>query len=127
VLDVKGGRRGRRDLFSVAASRYPDQHEEGETRFTAGRIERRPRLWIYRSAWAFAKDETFVCDEELTWATAEPPWPFAGSATFLRGAQGPTWTGSLSVELPGAGTVPLAGDDYTGRLYWGKPEQAPGY
>jgi len=127
VLDAKSGRDGKRDLLSIAASRYPDKGEEGGTRFTAARLERRPRMRIYRFAWAFGTDKTFVCDDELTWATVEPPSPFAGSATFLRGAQGASWAGSLSVELPGVGTVPLAGEGYTARFYWGQPEQSPGY
>lgn len=127
MLEVKRGQRGRRTVFEAAASRYPDEGEEGLTRFVAVRFERRPSMWVGRFAWAFGKDGTFICDSGLTRATVEPPPPFAGSAGFLRGVPGPTWSGSLSVDLPGLGSTPLAGDGYTARFYWGEPEQAPGY
>ena len=126
MLEAKEGQRGRRTLFEVAASRHPDEGEEGETRFLAARIERRPTMRVYRFAYAFGDETTFLCDEELTWATVEPPRPFSGSASFSRSAQS-TWIGSLGVELPGVGIVPLTGDEYAARLYWGEPEQSPGY
>ncbi|HEY5709236.1 MAG TPA: hypothetical protein VIS51_07550 [Solirubrobacterales bacterium] len=127
VLEAEEGQRGRRTLFEVAADRYPDEGEQGGTRFLAARFERRPTMRIHRFAYAFGNEKTFVCDDELTWATVEPPGPFSGSASFLRSARPKTWIGSLSVELPGAGSVPLTGDDYTARFYWGEPEQRPGY
>jgi hypothetical protein len=44
-------------------------------------------------------------------ATIAPPAPFSGTATFRRDpGQSANWSGDLSVELPGFGTVPLAGD-----------------
>ncbi|MCW2989146.1 MAG: hypothetical protein JWM24_2084 [Solirubrobacterales bacterium] len=47
----------------------------------------------------------------------EPPPPFEGSARFRDPAGGrPTWTGSLSVSLPGAADVALAGPDFAARL-----------
>ncbi len=115
-------------VFEAAASRYPgESDEEGATRFTAGRLERRSGMRISRFGWAFGKDSTFVCDGELIAATTMPPPPFSGRAEFRRSASGPTWAGSLKVELPGIGAVPLTGDAYSARLYWGEPEQAPGY
>jgi hypothetical protein len=50
-------------------------------------------------------------------ATASPPGPFHGSAVFQRNPGGDNaWAGSLSVELPGAGRVNLAGPDFSATL-----------
>jgi hypothetical protein len=50
--------------------------------------------------------------EPLAEAVIEPPAPFSGSATFhLEGPKKASWTGNLAVELPGAGKVPLTGDE----------------
>jgi hypothetical protein len=50
-------------------------------------------------------------------ASVAPPPPFEGSARFQNPAGGhPTWTGSLSVSLPGAPAVTLAGPGFTARL-----------
>jgi hypothetical protein len=39
--------------------------------------------------------------------------PFSGSATYRkRSGVAPTWLGSLAVEIPGEGTLPLAGPDF---------------
>lgn len=39
--------------------------------------------------------------------------PFSGSATFAKEpGSAPTWTGSLTTEIPGEGTLPLAGADF---------------
>jgi hypothetical protein len=47
----------------------------------------------------------------------DPSPPFIGSARFRDPANGPpTWTGSLSVSLPGAANVALAGPDFAARL-----------
>jgi len=115
----------KRTMFEAAADRYP--REEGLTRFLAGRSERRPHVRIERGAYAFGEDRTFVFTRGLTEATVRPPWPFTGSASFLRGAAGRGWTGSLRVKLPGAGTVPLTGSGHAARLYVGEPEDSPGY
>ncbi|HVO54878.1 MAG TPA: hypothetical protein VMT37_10750 [Solirubrobacterales bacterium] len=46
-------------------------------------------------------------------AIIEPPAPFQGSATFhLDSPKSSTWTGDLSVELPGIGPVRLAGPKF---------------
>lgn len=50
-------------------------------------------------------------------ARVDPPPPFEGSARFRHPAGArPTWTGSLSVSLPGAPAVTLAGPGFTARL-----------
>ncbi|MGH2939081.1 MAG: hypothetical protein ACRDPE_13285 [Solirubrobacterales bacterium] len=48
--------------------------------------------------------------EPLAEATVTPPAPFSGSATFhLESPKTASWTGDLSIELPGLGKVPLIG------------------
>lgn len=121
LLEAKGNHLS----FEAAVVRH--QGEEGETRFIGGSFERRPRMRIFRGAWAFERGRAFVFDRGLTWATVAPPPPFAGSARFERGVGGPTWIGSLTVELPGAGTASFVGDGLSARLYRGNPEDAPGY
>lgn len=47
-------------------------------------------------------------------AVAEPPKPFAGSASYSVAPEtAPSWSGDLSVYLPGAGTVPLTGTGFS--------------
>jgi hypothetical protein len=50
-------------------------------------------------------------------ATVSPSSPFVGSARFDEPADGPaTWTGRLSISLPGAPRVSLAGTGFAARL-----------
>ena len=61
-------------------------------------------------------------------ATVEPPAPFLGAAAFSQSPGLPAaWSGSLAVELPGAGIVPLTGPDFAAALCRGsgEPEQRP--
>ncbi|HEV7483061.1 MAG TPA: hypothetical protein VGO13_08170 [Solirubrobacterales bacterium] len=47
----------------------------------------------------------------------DPPPPFVGSASFRDPADGPpSWTGPLSISLPGAPAVQLAGPNLAARL-----------
>lgn len=65
---------------------------------------------ILRSASALGGSQTFLSDAAMTSATVSPPAPFIGSGAFLREADGSvSWTGSLAVQMPGLGTVPLTG------------------
>jgi hypothetical protein len=61
----------------------------------------------------FEKGPTFLSPEPLVptrEATISPPAPFSGTGTFVRGDGGAaSWSGDLAVELPGFGSVPLAG------------------
>jgi hypothetical protein len=48
---------------------------------------------------------------------AEPAKPFAGSASYSASPETPaSWSGDLSVRLPGAGTVPLTGTGFRAEL-----------
>lgn len=52
-------------------------------------------------------------DEEPRSATVSLPKPFSGSASYAKEPGAPaSWTGSLGVWLPGAGTVPLTGPGF---------------
>jgi len=55
-------------------------------------------------------------------ASVDPPAPFTGSARFADPAAGaPTWTGSLSITLPGAPEVALTGPGFAARLCLSQP------
>lgn len=126
LLEAKAGRRGWRTLFRAVAARAPD--EEAETLFSGGRIEARPGMRVRRYGVAISSnDRTFTFDPGLSQATLDPPPPFAGFATFTRGIDAPIWRGPLTVDLPGAGSVRLAGNDFTARLYRGEASDSPGY
>lgn len=74
--------------------------------------EKAGRMSILRTTGALGDSQDFVFDDALTSATVSPPLPFTGSGTFLRNADGSaSWTGSLSVPLPGLGTVQLTGGE----------------
>ncbi|HXR29835.1 MAG TPA: hypothetical protein VN752_01675 [Solirubrobacterales bacterium] len=84
---------------------------------TGGRVEYRGQMRVVRISSVVAGRERFVFDEPLAFATLQPPRPFAGSAQFVRAADGSTsWTGSLSVALLGADPVSLAGPEFTVQL-----------
>lgn len=81
--------------------------------------ERRGGLEILRNALVenANPDSIVLGDESVRPATASiaPPRPFLGTAAYTD-APAPgalPWDGSLSVPLPGLGTVPLAGKDFS--------------
>jgi hypothetical protein len=83
--------------------------------FAAGRIERGDGMRIVRAFGATGNEKSFKAsdkDAKRQTATVTPPKPFAGSATYVKQTGTPaTWTGPLSVRLPGSGLVPLTGPD----------------
>jgi hypothetical protein len=88
------------------------------TAFFASMRERRGRMRIRRTAFEFGENRDFAYDESLTEATVSPPFPFAGRATFERKPGGAvSWTGSLSVVLPGTPRISLTGKRFHARLY----------
>jgi hypothetical protein len=102
--------------FNTTASR--PRGRSGETMFTASQLEGRPTsMVVIRRAFAHGEDESFTFDEALSTATAAPPPPFDGSAAFTRDPGGGSWLGPLTVDFPGAADVPLAGEEFTARLY----------
>jgi hypothetical protein len=85
--------------------------------FVAGTSERREALNIKRSVSAKGKPVSFEVLDDLSSATVAPPKPFAGTASFVRNADGSTeWSGTLSVVLPGVRSIALAGPAFTADL-----------
>lgn len=84
---------------------------EGPVSYVAGMGERRGSLEIGRSAYAEGSARTLVFPPDLQTATATPPLPFSGSATFERTRRGHpgSWFGDLAVDFPGDPDVRLAG------------------
>jgi hypothetical protein len=83
------------------------------TEFSASMLTRRGPVKVVHIAVALAGN-VVTSDAALAAATATPPKPFSGSATFCRAcAAGSRWTGDLSVTLPGiAAPVKLTGPGY---------------
>jgi hypothetical protein len=85
--------------------------------FLAGTKEHRGVVRIARFALVEARSRAFAVQPDLAGATVRPPKPFSGTASFARDASDSTsWTGTLAVALPGAGTVPLTGTGFAADL-----------
>lgn len=91
-----------------------------DANYTVRTIERRPNLGIYRTVSARSSPETFAVTPLGTspaTATVDPPAPFSGTATYEKTPEGkPTWTGDLTVELPGRGELSLTDPTYHATL-----------
>jgi hypothetical protein len=91
-----------------------------ETFFVGFTSERREGMTIFRQAFVRGTAADFALGDTgdyPTSATVSPPAPFHGSADFLRNPGGEnSWTGSLSVDLPGLGRVALAGPSFSTKL-----------
>jgi hypothetical protein len=125
-----GFRRGRPFLgFGKRALEASAETETGITTFEASKAELRDKtlfiatlrervdgMNIERMAHASGGKETFSSSGALR-AGVHPPVPFIGSARF-RDTPGapPEWTGSLSVPMPGAPEIQLAGEAFAARL-----------
>lgn len=72
---------------------------------------------VQRFAYAYAPGSTFATDKSLSSASLTPPYPFSGTGSLQRAADGaPSWTGSLAVSFPGAVDVPLTGPPFKVQL-----------
>jgi hypothetical protein len=61
--------------------------------------------------------KVFTVNDALTSASIDPPRPFHGRGTYRAAADGTTsWSGSLSVSLPGAPRLPLTGSEFKATL-----------
>lgn len=87
------------------------------TAFIATQRERRGRMRIARTAIEITNGKGFVVDESLSEATIAPPPPFAGKGVFERRKGRDSWTGSLSVVLPGTPRISLTGRRFHPRLF----------
>jgi hypothetical protein len=92
--------------------------------------EHRSGVWIQRTLFVDFEGgpESFHAsslDATPITAIATLPAPFAGIGTYSKETGSPaSWTGDLSAELPGAGTVSLSGPDFTALLCRGKEGEA---
>lgn len=86
-------------------------------RFEASIEERRGRMVVVRHVEGRASTGTFSYARGLQTATLRPPSPFAGGATFRRGARPANrWTGNLSLDFPGHSNVRLTGSKVNATL-----------
>ena len=97
--------------------------KSGSLEFEAANLDDLPRPWyvasektlqgdvhVFRSAGYQASADAFTFEPGLSSAHVAPPRaPFSGSADF---ASPNLWTGSLSVDFPGAPDVPLTGPGF---------------
>lgn len=85
--------------------------------FKAAMHERRGRMTIERDLDEAGDELDFAYDESLREASLSPPFPFAGTGHFGRTGAGGSWTGSLSLALPGTARIPLTEPRFQARLY----------
>lgn len=107
----------RRRHLEVEAFSIGRGNEFSLTAFAASMRERRGRMRIKRTAFELGADKEFAYDESLTNATIAPPPPFAGKGAFERRKGRDSWTGTLSVVLPGTPRISLIGKRFHPRLY----------
>jgi hypothetical protein len=113
----EGGRR-----LSFSASRFDLGPRFGgpSVSFSASSSIRRHGFFVVAFASAQGEPAAFLTPDSagvLEGASVTPPAPFHGSATFhLDSPTSASWIGTLSVELPGMGDVPLAGTGFWSAL-----------
>ncbi len=113
-----------------AGTAVPDIKPGPTWGFSASRVETFGRIKVTRevqSASYTGVTESAPGVVPVT-ATLEPSGPFVGSASFSQSPGLPAaWSGSLGVQLPGAGIVPLTGPAFAAALCRGpgEPEQRP--
>lgn len=85
--------------------------------FLAQLREQRERMEVSRTAFVFGHARRFQYDPGLGSAEVRPPAPFHGTASFSRGPGGRAlWRGPLTVALPGAPRLSLAGSRFQAKL-----------
>ena len=114
VLELSDRRRG----LEVGILSFGEPGKDSLTFYAASMQERRGRMRIARSYFEITTSGTpFAYDESLSEATIAPPPPFAGKGLFERRKGRDSWTGSLSVVLPGTPRISLVGKRFRPRLY----------
>lgn len=114
--------KGEKHRLSFSVSRFDLGPKFGEPSvfFSASSSMQHHGFFVISSVSAEGKLATFLTPDPagtLEDASVNPPAPFHGSATFhLDSPTSSSWTGTLGVELPGVGDVPLAGDDFWSAL-----------
>jgi hypothetical protein len=91
-----------------------------KTLYLAVAEESRGSMAEVRFAAVVAPSRTFAADDALTSATVRPPAPFHGTGSYAAAPDGTkSWTGSLSVSLPGTPRFPLTGTQFEDMLATG--------
>jgi hypothetical protein len=101
--------------FSLDSIPTPEQ-----TVYSASLIQFKGPMSVSRTVSRDASGESFTLGEPSqrpTTASVTPPSPFAGEANFqLESNSTASWTGPLSVDLPGFGPVAFAGPKFSAEL-----------
>jgi hypothetical protein len=124
ILTVHGKGEGRtvRLHATIFAFRWRPAYSGGTLQATA--YERHEGVRITRSSNRFFYHNRFVMSrsgEEPETVKVELPNPFAGQALYSRSPGAPpSWSGDLSVDLPGADAVPLTGPGFSAVLCRGR-------
>ena len=124
VLTVRGkgeGRTVRLEATIFALRRNPAQ--SGGTR-NATVYERHEGVRIIRRTGDFSDHDSFIMSrrgEKPETVEVELPEPFAGHALDSRSpGSAPSWTGDLTIDLPGAAGIPLTGPGFSAVLCRGE-------
>ncbi|MGN6201931.1 MAG: hypothetical protein ACTHNY_05950 [Solirubrobacterales bacterium] len=106
-----GVARGRSGNLSFMAISLPMTKSRTNLVFAASLTRVRGEMVVVSSQSAISEDAAAMeFGEPPRSATVTPPSPFTGTATFQQeSADQFSWTGDLTVELPGSGEVSLAG------------------
>jgi hypothetical protein len=115
------GKEGERRLdFSVSRFDLGPKFGGPSVFFSASSSVQRHGFFVFASVSAEGEPAMFLTPDPagtLEDASVSPPAPFHGTATFhLDSPTSASWTGTLSVELPGVGDVPLAGTGFWSTL-----------
>lgn len=95
----------------VAIASHPNERELPA--FAAATREQHGGMEIARQVAVSGTPDNFVFEDNLSTATIQPPAPFAGSAAFTRNPDGSgSWSGDLTVDLPGRADLPLVGPEF---------------
>lgn len=116
--------KGRLVRFSASTLGAADLQSPNSTFFSGSVTEQRGGMVIFRQAIALGPRDDLAPGDAgkfpLTATITPPPDQFHGTAVFHRHSEGKNaWTGSLGVDLPGAGRVALAGASFSSRLCQG--------
>jgi len=118
-LSSEARSQGRTVSFTAFRS-FAEWPSDDETTYSANLLERRRGMIILRNAFARAPASSLSIEgaaNRPNSATVAPSAPFSGTASFLVPPGAPAeWTGTLAVDLPGAGTVPLTGPQFESQL-----------
>ncbi len=111
-----------RGLLSFFAAKFSSDSisEPEQTAYSASLIQLRGSMSVSHTVSQIASGESFALGEPSrrpTTASVAPPSPFVGTANFqLESNSTASWTGPLSVELPGLDPVGFAGPKFSAEL-----------